>query len=88
LPVSDIDRHLGARIAEARRELGLTHQKLGALIESDPEQIEAMEEGRLRVSSLVLARISRCVDKPLSWFFAGLPGQEIFESGLRTARSV
>lgn len=44
------------------------------------DEIEAMEAGEVRIASLQLARIARVLDLPLSWFFAGLPGQEVFDA--------
>ena len=88
MPNSEIDKHLGARIRFARMELGLSPERLAEMIEVDPDVVKAMEAGELRVSALRLARISRNLDKPLSWFFDGLPGQEVFEDKKSKARSV
>ena len=69
-------------------ELGISPERLAEMIEDDPDVVKAMETGDLRVSALRLARISRNLDKPLSWFFEGLPGQEVFEDKKARARSV
>lgn len=72
----------------SRGEAELGVEELAELIQDTPEHIMAMEAGSIRVPSLALARISRIVDKPLSWFFEGLPGQDVFESDSETKRSV
>lgn len=84
---SEIDRHLGRRIIEAREQRGQTQAALAQQIEIDPTRLEAMEAGQTRVASLQLARVARVLDFPLSWFFDGLPGQEVFGAP-RLRRSV
>lgn len=88
MPVSDIDRHLGQRIREARAAKGLSQEELAEQIESLADKVQAMEEGRVRVSSLALARISLALDASLAWFYDGLPGQDIFASERGRQRSV
>ena len=75
---NDIDKHLGGRIREAREARGLAVERLAHLMEDAPDVLTAMEAGQMRVSALRLARISRSLGMPLSWFFEGLPGQEVF----------
>lgn len=43
-------------------------------------EIEIMESGEVRIPSIQLARLARILDLPLSWFFAGLPGQDVFDA--------
>ena len=69
-------------------ERGVTIEHLADFIQDDPEIVKAMETGKTRVSAIRLARISRGLDKPLSWFFDGLPGQEVFDGKAPSARSV
>ena len=88
VPAHDIDEHLGAQIRAARMERGVTIEHLADLIQDDPEIVKAMEAGRTRVSAIRLARISRGLDKPLSWFYAGLPGQDVFDRKAPDVRSV
>lgn len=88
MPVSDIDRHLGQRIREARAAKGLSREELAELIESLGNKVQAMEEGHVRVSSLALARISLVLDVSLAWFYDGLPGQDIFANEHGRQRSV
>jgi ribosome-binding protein aMBF1 (putative translation factor) len=84
---SEIDRHLGRRITDGRAQSGLGVDALAQQIEIPANQIEAMESGEVRIASLQLARIAKVLDLPLSWFFAGLPGQDVFDAP-RARRSV
>ena len=88
LSASDIDRHLGGRIYEARTQRGRDQNAIAELIDSDVATVAAMEAGEIRIASVALARIARALDLPLSWFFSGLPGQDVFESDRRERRSV
>ena len=84
---SEIDEHLGQRIREARTRSGLSLTALADQIGIKTSQVEVMEAGSIRIASLQLARIAKAVDRPLSWFFAGLPGQDVFDAP-RERRSV
>lgn len=84
---SEIDRHLGRKISEARKQRAQSQDALADLIEVETAVLSAMESGEMRVASLLLARIARAFDLPLSWFFDGLPGQEVFDAP-RSRRSV
>jgi len=77
---SEIDRHLGRKILEARKQRGQSQDSLAKMIDVDPAKLNAVESGDERVASLLLARIARALDLPLSWFFDGLPGQEVFDA--------
>ena len=84
---SDIDRHLGRTIRAGRNQAAQSVEALARQLEVATSQIEAMEAGHVRIASLQLARIARALDLPLSWFFDGLPGQDVFDAP-RARRSV
>lgn len=84
---TEIDRHLGRRISQARSQRGLSLDALAQQTETSAQDIADMEAGEVRIASLRLARIARTLDMPLSWFFAGLPGQDVFDAP-RARRSV
>lgn len=84
----EIDRHLGLKIAEARTERGHTQAEFAKVIGTDVATVAAMEVGDVRVASIMLARISRELGYPLSWFFDGLPGQDVFAAAPRERRLV
>nr|WP_070960287.1 helix-turn-helix transcriptional regulator [Hyphomonas sp. Mor2] len=84
---SDIDRHLGRKIKDAREQAGRTQAELAQRLQIEESTLEAMEAGEVRIASLNLARIARDLELPLSWFFEGLPGQDVFDAP-RARRSV
>ena len=88
MPISEIDRHLGERIANARQAAGVAPEKLAEQIEIDAQALSKLEAGNMRVSALVLARVARALSTPLSWFYSGLPGQQVFDASTEKRRSV
>jgi len=67
-----VDMHVGAAIRRRRRELGMTQQQLGQLVNIKFQQIQKYETGANRVSASRLWEISRALDVPVSHFFEGL----------------
>lgn len=78
-----IDQHLGRKISEARTLTNKTVAQLAAEIGVDVDLLERMEVGVQRVDALSLARCSKALDRPIQWFYAGLPGQTKFETPKR-----
>jgi len=64
--------HVGAAIRRRRRELGMTQQHLGQLVNIKFQQIQKYETGANRVSASRLWEISRALGVPVSYFFEGL----------------
>lgn len=66
---------IGARIAAAREEAGLTQRELADLIpgKSDGTQVSGWERGEHRVSDDTLDHIARILKKPVAWFHADEP---------------
>ena len=77
---SNIDKHLGERIALARRDSHTELDWLAAQIETCPETLRAFEIGERRIPALYLARCAKALNRPLKWFFEGLPGQDVFST--------
>lgn len=88
LSVSEIDRQLGRRMSQAREASGLDRQEMASQIDIEVAKIAGMEDGQLRVSALVLARVAGALETPVSWFYRGLPGQDVFEGDPIARRSV
>ena len=84
---SEIDRHLGRKISEARLKRGQSQDALAQSVDIDADLLNSAESGEVRVSSVLVARVARALELPLSWFFDGLPGQEVFDAP-RRRRSV
>ena len=77
---SIIDQHLGRKISEARRFAERSVSELATEIDVTPDHLEKMERGHRRIDALSLARCSKALNRPLKWFYAGLPGQSKFEN--------
>ena len=73
-----IDAHLGERMAQARKQAGLSYQAVAEHLEMPVSAYLAIEQGERRVNALLLARISRLFGLPIGWFYQGLPGQDSF----------
>ncbi|HWM70573.1 MAG TPA: helix-turn-helix domain-containing protein [Steroidobacteraceae bacterium] len=50
---------LGARMAELRKDLGMTQQQLAAALETTQQQVASYESARLRVPASMLPRLAR-----------------------------
>ncbi len=68
---SGIDRVVGQRIRWRRRELRLTQDKLGELLNLTFQQVQKYEKGVNRVSAGRLFEISSVLGVPISYFFEG-----------------
>lgn len=79
LQPATIDQHLGLRIAEARHKSGISRSETALKIDITEHLLTAFETGRVRIPALYLSRIARLLNRPLSWFYGGLPGQSAFD---------
>jgi transcriptional regulator with XRE-family HTH domain len=70
---SNIDVHVGRRLAERRAELGWTYRKLGDLCGLSGSQLAKYESGQNRLSASRLFQISVVLGVPVSWFFEDAP---------------
>ncbi len=68
---SGIDRVVGQRIRWRRRELKLTQERLGELLELTFQQVQKYEKGVNRVSAGRLFEISGVLGVPINYFFEG-----------------
>ncbi len=66
-----IDLHVGKRLRQRRRLLGLTQQKLAEAVSIRFQQIQKYESGANRISASRLWALSRALDVPVSYFFEG-----------------
>lgn len=68
---SGIDRVVGQRIRWRRRELKLTQERLGELLELTFQQVQKYEKGVNRVSAGRLYEIAGVLGVPINYFFEG-----------------
>jgi len=76
-----IDHHVGQKLRQRRRLLGLTQQKLAEAVNIRFQQIQKYESGANRISASRLWALARALDVPVSYFFDGLNGVENGSAG-------
>ena len=69
-----IDLHVGRRLRQRRRVLGLTQQKLADEVSIRFQQIQKYESGANRISASRLYALALALDVPVAYFFEGLDG--------------
>ncbi len=68
---SDIDRVVGQRVRWRRRELKLTQEKLGDLLDLTFQQVQKYEKGVNRISAGRLFEMASALGVPVSYFYDG-----------------
>ena len=68
----DVDLHVGTRIRERRKTLGMPQQDLAAALGLTFQQVQKYERGANRVSASKLHEIAQKLSVPVAWFFEGL----------------
>jgi len=66
-----IDLHVGNRVRQRRRLLGMTQQRLADAVRIRFQQIQKYESGANRISASRLWTLSKALDVPISYFFDG-----------------
>ncbi len=74
-----IDQHLGARIAEAREQSGLSVDALAQRVDITAQLLTQYETGSERIPALAVAQMARALNVSPGWFYRGLPGQDAFD---------
>ncbi len=67
-----VDRHVGMRIGQRRREVGLSRRALGELVGIGLKQVNKYETAVNRVSAGRLFDIAAALGVPPTYFFEGL----------------
>ena len=70
-----VDVHVGQRVRQRRKLLGLTLQQLGDGVGTKAQQIQNYETGTNRISASRMWNIAAVMEVPVSFFFEGLDGQ-------------
>jgi transcriptional regulator with XRE-family HTH domain len=71
---SGIDRVVGQRVRWRRRELRLTQERLGELLNLTFQQVQKYEKGVNRVSAGRLFEIASVLGVPITYFYEGAEG--------------
>ena len=66
-----IDIHVGRRVRERRRALGVTQEKLGEALQLTFQQVQKYERGANRISASKLYEVAQVLRVPVAWFFDG-----------------
>jgi len=69
---SDIDRNVGQRVRWRRRELKLTQEKLGDLLDLTFQQVQKYEKGVNRISAGRLYEMAAVLGVPVTYFYEGV----------------
>jgi transcriptional regulator with XRE-family HTH domain len=70
-----VDIHVGQRIWQRRREMGLSRRALGEVIGVGLKQVNKYETAMNRVSGGRLYEIALALSVPVAWFFEGVDGE-------------
>lgn len=71
--VTDVDRHIAARVRTRRVALGIIQGDLAKTIGvSKRQQLQKYEAGENRISAPLLFEIARVLNVPIDYFFEGL----------------
>ncbi len=69
---NEIDQHLGKRLRQRRRTLGLTQQQIAEAVGVRFQQIQKYECGSNRIAASRLWLMAQALDISVSFFFEGL----------------
>ncbi|MFF7248502.1 helix-turn-helix domain-containing protein [Embleya sp. NPDC008237] len=64
---------VGARVATARRLVGLSQEQVAEALNVDRSAVAKIEAGRRQLSSLELVRLAERLERPLAWFVTSPP---------------
>lgn len=67
-----IDRRLGQRVRARRLEIGMSQERLAALLGVTFQQVQKYEKGVNRIAASRLFAIAAALDMPVARFFEGL----------------
>lgn len=71
-----VDTHVGRRLRQRRRLLGLTQEKLAQAVNIRFQQIQKYESGANRISASRLWSLAKALDVSVAYFFDGMNGAE------------
>ncbi len=68
-----VDDHVGKRVRERRREIGLSQAKFGNALGISFQQIQKYEVGTNRIAAGRLWDIAKALEVDVGYFFEGIP---------------
>lgn len=80
--VTWMDRAIGLRLKEIRKQVGMTQEELGRALKMSFQQVQKYEKGLNRISAVRLFAIARALQVPYNLFFTGMQPNENQVAGL------
>ena len=68
-----VDVHVGGRVKQRRKLVGMTQTDLGDAIGLTYQQVQKNERGTNRIGASRLCEMSRVLDVPIEYFFEDMP---------------
>lgn len=62
-------QHIGEKIKERRRELGITQERLAEKLDVSYQQVQRYEKGSNTLNTEKLQILAKCLDVPIGFFF-------------------
>lgn len=72
IKANDIDKQIGQRIQNRRKEKGITAEQLSEKIKVSQQQLSRYERASNKIPLSHLIEISKILDTPISWFLMDL----------------
>ena len=66
------DRIVGSRLRLRRNQCAMSERGLAAILGVSEQEVRAYERGEVRIGPERLARVSKALDAPIAFFFAGV----------------
>ena len=66
---NETDRHIGLRIKQRRRDLGVSQASLAAALDLSAQQVQKYEYGTNQIAASLLAEVARQLAVPIGYFF-------------------
>ena len=85
--IPPVDRHIGVRVRELRKELRMSQTQLADSIGLTFQQVQKYERGFNRISASKLVEIARSLGVPVATLFDGLPDEAQGETGAQASPS-
>ena len=80
---SDVDRAVGQRIQQKRKELGYTAEKLSEYVDISQPQLSRYERGVSKINVNHLIDIAIFFKTPINWFFQDCIPEELMAGDLK-----
>lgn len=75
----EVDRLVGKKIQQKRKELGYTAEKLSELLGISQQQLSRYERGQNKINVAHLVNIATFLHTPIGWFFSDLVSADGFK---------